>query len=139
MRNYSLNQLKFIAENKGKLFPVLIYDKNNRLILTNEEPEKLKYVGSILTKDSYVMYESLEGYIVSNMTDDESYLGKVECDLYLVSPDMLMNLDTYYSNFDRVEIKDSNEDTCYFYMMEIYLKNSRVEPDIDGILRSSYL
>ena len=42
MRNYSLNQLKFIAENKGKLFPVLIYDKNNRLILTNEEPEKIK-------------------------------------------------------------------------------------------------
>lgn len=139
MKNYNLNQLKFISENEGRLFPVLIYDKNNRIILTNEEPEKLKYVQQINTLDSYVMYESSEGYIVSNMTDDENYMGKIECDLYLVSPDMLMNLDIYYSNFDRVEIKDSNDDNCYFYMMEIFLKNTKVEPDIDGILRSNYL
>lgn len=139
IHNYTIEQLKFIAENKGKLFPVLIYDKNNRLILTNEIPEKIKFVDKSLTKKLYVMYESLEGYVVSTMTDDEDYLGNVEGDLYLVSPDMLIDLDNYYSTFDRVLIKNSNDDDCYFYLMEIYLRNSRVEPDIGGILRSSYL
>jgi gamma-glutamylcyclotransferase (GGCT)/AIG2-like uncharacterized protein YtfP len=130
---YNLEDLRFLEENKNKMFLIFGYGrlKSNNLLnsMLLDKPEIIN-IGERITKEKYIMYDLGEYPLISDLGEGDY---KVRGELFQVNPETLLSLDKSLSTFERKEIILEDNTVAYTYMLTIRLNSKKVKHDIDNL------
>ena len=130
---YTLEDMKFINDNLEKKFNVLLCQKMSYLTSIDLTLDGINFdkLGKGTTKDKYLIYDISDFPTIAKYEDG----NQIEANLYTLDVYDFIKLKNHFSYLDLVDVKLTDDTTCYMFLSNVILRQVNVSPDSDGIIR----